>query len=288
MKEVIAVTDNIATAGAIVWWRLCGDTDVDRLSEAWDAAGLDMNLIPDTPAPPTALRRAISELKKSRRLIRPLEGHKGHALVAETAIGDDLDHDVLVTAKVDAVGRVSIEGDDAEKFREVIETGYWRHLTTLTTNDVSYWLAKKLMGLVDGVSLRDTGGMYFIPRTGLDTWRAFTDAISASSGHVAFTIPALDSKDAVEAILDALTNEASKTIEAIEGEVTADEITERKLDNRLAKCSEIEDKLSRYEKLLGRAMPAMAERLERLRANLAVAALSSATAGDMFDGLGDM
>ncbi len=270
-SQYIAVTEHIAAAGKIVWWRLSGTLDVRKLKPAWIAASLDEKLLPDPPAPTTALRRAAQDQAKGRRLVRPLEGRKGYALVDEQAKGDALNYDVECRVKLDIVGRLVVE-PSYHSLAGTLREAYDRHLAECEPADVGSWLVY-LVSKVDGVPLRDTGGVYFVPHDRVAEWDKMTAAIRKSSAHVVLGVPALNGADAVDSILDALEVEAAEEARKMEVKLSEGKIGEKARENRITRCEAVEAKVARYEALLGRKLTALSARLEDLRADLCVATL---------------
>lgn len=277
VQGIVAVTESMETAGAIVWWRLSGSTDGYALRKAWDEAGLPEELVPELPSAEKALRRAVMEQRERRRLVRPLEGTKGWAIVDESATGEDLDYSIAIRVTVNKIGHADVEPAGATGADE-IKVAYNRHLEQLAQTDISTWLVG-LAARVRAVALRDTGGVYFIPREQLALWRLMAGALSAASDHRVFEVPALKSDEAVEAVLDAVAREAEAAAQVMEEELEKESLGERALRTRTERCGAIEEKLQTYEKLLGTSLDALHDRLESLRANLAVAALA-VMAGD--------
>ena len=155
-----------------------------------------------------------------------------------------------------------------------LRAAYERHLGCMSANDVSTWMCE-LLKVVNGVSLRDTGGIYFIPRSSLATWRAMMGAVRACSAHAVFEVPALRSDEAVEAILDAITREAETAAADMEEEIIMTDLGARALRTRANRCEAIQRKLEDYEQLLGRGMDTLKERLGGLQAQMAAAALAA-------------
>ncbi|KKN38749.1 hypothetical protein LCGC14_0750120, partial [marine sediment metagenome] len=277
VQGIVAVTESMETAGCIVWWRLSGSTDGYALRQAWEDAGLPEDLVPELPSAEKALRRAVIEQRERRRLVRPLEGTKGWAVVDEAASGDDLDYSVRLKVTLNKIGHVSIEPEGAVGSDE-IKAAYQRHLAQLAQTDISTWLVR-LAARVRAVALRDTGGVYFIPREQVAQWRRMAGALGAASASRVFEVPALKSDEAIEAVLDAVAREAETAAEVMEEELAKENLGERALRTRTERCGAIEEKLSTYEKLLGTSLDALHDRLEVLQAGLATAALA-AMAGD--------
>lgn len=264
---IVAVTEQVNTAGAITYWRLSGDVATVTLAEAWEDAGLDPKLLPGLPGAETALRRAMHQYSGPHRLVRPLRG-EGFALVAEETPEDDLKYAVDFKAKV-AGETVTVEPSE-HPYADSLQQSFDHNRATLTTEDISVWLTK-MVKRVGAVQLRDTGGMYFVPRQSIDTWRAVHRALKAASAHTVYEIPALRSEEAVEAILDAVQAEAEKEARALEAELEKGLLTARGLKGRASKTEQMLSKIQGYEGLLGQSMDALKKRIEDLKASITVA-----------------
>jgi hypothetical protein len=138
--------------------------------------------------------------------------------------------------------------------------------------NLSSWLVRMVYS-THAVGLRDTGGIYFVPRDGVDEWKKLVGAIRAASAHQFFEVPALRSSEAVDAILDALITEAGESILKMEEQLTSDKLGEKALHGRVEKCDAMKSKIESYEALLGTNLDKLRERLDGLKANLAAAAL---------------
>jgi hypothetical protein len=271
-SKLIAVSSTQeGLAGVIVWWRLSGDASLEELTAEWEAAGLPAEELPSATGPAAALTRALGEHRGKRSLVRPLDADDGKALVEERANGEDLTYDVALRAKVDGLGRLVIDPPD-HAYAKRLRAAYELHLARVA--DVGGWLVRRVRAL-DGVALRDTGGIYYLPPSSVPTWEKIATCLHLSSGHRVNGVPAMRTDDAVASILDALTVEATAAAEEMEAELR-EGLTPKKADHRVVRCAEVEAKVARYEALLGSKTDALVERLENLRASLAAVALASA------------
>jgi hypothetical protein len=257
------------TAGAIVYWRLSGGLDLDRLRAAWEAEQLDTRLLPEEPSPTVALRRAVSTLKKPDTRIEATRA--GLVVLRRREVADgELEFDKRLTASVDIVGRIRVGFAADPVDAETVTTAYDVACRTLVQADVSPWLAT-LMRDLKAVPLRDTGGVYFVPRFAGERFEAMLRALRAATGHVIAAIPAMDSGEAVAAVLDALQAEAETELATIRKELEEEQLGERALATRIRTTSSVEAKLSAYEGLLGSNLDALRERITNMRAELTVA-----------------
>jgi len=285
VKGVIAVDAHVPTAGAIVWWRLSGTVDYAALEAAWQAAGLDEKDLPSACTAATALRRAAHDLKEKRRLVRPLGRGNGFAIVREkvTNAQAELDYEVLCKVTLDGVERLKVEavnGTDevVERIEKEIRASYDQHLSALESEDFSSWLVR-LMPKLDAVGLRDSGGVYFVPHSSVERLGDVAKVLREVSGHIVNRVPAMRSDDAVDAILDAIAQEAEQEAARMEADIEAAKLGSRGFENRIANCDAVESKVTRYEALLGRQLDALRERLVALRANLTVAMVKADSEG---------
>lgn len=275
-SELISVDENdtaAKSAGSLVYWRLEGELDPAELRVVWTQAGLDPALMPSTPSPSTALARALAGERTRRRLLRPLDERGSYALVNESAHGDELEHKITVKAKLDVAGRVVFEPLD-HPLGPSIKAAYERALDVCSASDIAAWLVG-LSEKVGGVAMRDRGGVYYIPPDKAEKWNAMMTALRAVSEHRIFRIPVMRASDAVEAILDAIEQEAAAEAAAMEGDLQNEACGKRALASRVGRCELIQTKVSRYELLLGRRLPTLQNRLERLSANIAAAILTA-------------
>lgn len=269
---LVAVDEHVPRAGAIVWWRLSGDVYDEELRAEWNARGLEEKLLPSSPGKPTALARAMGEQATARGsdrvLARPMADRGAKALVVEHASDGDLAYHVALRATVNGADDPTFDPPDHAAIPEIMRA-YHRNLGALTADDVGTWL----VAYCDGVRLRDTGGVYFVPEGRREEWGRMVTAIHAASAHRVNGVPALRAEDAVASILDALSEESQKIAADLNAEIGEGGMTKRKARKRIERCEDAEAKLARYEVLLGVKADGLRGKLEELRAALAVVML---------------
>lgn len=269
------------TCGAIVYWRLCGTLDVDRLDDVWSARGLDEELLPSMPEPRKALARAMKTIaevtSEGKSFVRPLRGvEDGFVIVHEAYVDGRPLHTNGEEAQLTKIGGVEITKAD-EDTASMIMRAYTHHRNHITQQDMSGWLCR-LVRMSHAVGLRDTGGIYFVPRTALTQWRLYVGAIRECSSNDMFEIPALKSDEAVRSVIDALKVEAEQEADEIEKAIndSIDASSTGKLHGKVAKhrtesAQKMSAKLRVYEELLGAALPELHGRLDALTARLGAA-----------------
>lgn len=272
MTNIVAIQDgNIETAGAITYWRLSGDVSIQTLAQVWEDAGLDPKGLPGLPGAETALKRSLKDLAGPHQLVRPLKG-SGYALVNEVTAEEGNVYDTGLRARLSGES-VVVSPTDHVHTTDVL-TGFERYAKVLIANDISSWLTR-VVRRVGAVPLRDTGGMYFVPRHRLDDWRAVARALRAASSHVIFEIPALRSDEAVEAILDAVQVDAEREAKGLEEDLQNPSLTARGLKGKARTTERMLAKVESYEGLLGRTMDGLRKRIEDLKASITVAIMAA-------------
>lgn len=291
MTNLVAIQGDeaIETAGAITYWSLEGETTLRALRDALVLEGIEGRLLPTGPTMQEALARgAKASCRDNRQLIRPLK--RGAWAFVQEHVNDDnlhLVHTQILTGctrqvdNADGTKRevydvkvsAGVERTEAvDQLVDQIVSEAERQRGILTANDVSWWLvyvAKQL----HAVSLRDRGGVYFVPRDVLPAWRAVARVLAEETGHKVFEIPAVKTDEAVEAILTAV----RQTIAARFAE--AEEYLSGKLSNKGLNAlertlDEARDYVEHYVGLLGQALPDLTDKLENIKGALVAARIA--------------
>lgn len=281
-SRFFAVPEGTKCAGLQTFWTLTGTIDYDRLAAAWLAAGLDEALLPTPPTPRRALKRALKHEASKRRLVRPLAESAGYAIVNEDATDDTTSYEVRATAKLNPVGRPVIESSvfPADGLQAEVEHHYDEALAALSTADVSGWLCNLAEGL-RAVSLRPTGGIYFVPAAHVEEWLRYREVVVGVSGSTIERVPMMAVESVFDAIMHAVQEDLGRVAETLERKLTeaqAGEIGPRAVATQVREAHEAEAKLAQYEELMGRNLVGLRERLDGLRAALVIAALADDSA----------
>jgi len=281
----LIVADTAETGGTISYWRIASDTSLATLTAAWQRHGLDVAALPTPVKDEVALGRAVADQAGKRRLVRPLARRGAWAIVDETAVeGQPPTYSTRVMVRFEQ-GRpvttaVDANGAEYEKMRTELLVAFGSHQARLAHSDISSWLLD-IGAKLGSVSLRDSGGVYFIPRKNVELWNKVASALE-EAGSVIFRIPAMRTEEAVAAITDAISAEAVALTEKMEAELLAegdDVLGKRALKTRMESATALLDKLSTYEELIGKQLD-IRKRVELLSANVTALALTADTAAE--------
>lgn len=278
------ITPELEQAGLISYWRVAdGGIPLTRLTDVWTAQRLDPKLLPSPPDDLTALGRAVGDLAEKRTLVRPLARRGAWMVVEETVLEDQsLNYRQLVKVTMGEAGPVVLAEEatigECTILSERVARKFATHQGLLSSNDVTSWLVGLVRQQAKAVSLRDTGGVYFIPRNQTNFWRRVKTAVEATFGYNVFVIPAMGNAEAVAAITDAMTKEANDIVSKLQEELskTGDEaLGKRALASRSESVSALLTKLGEYEALLGRQLDVRG-RITEVQATLTMLALTPA------------
>lgn len=273
--NVVAIAGKIPEhAGAVIWWRLSGDVDIGELTKNWT---LPKKLLPKVASPKVALTRAVGDLKEKDRFIRRFKGEEGGYVIVNEKKDDVkiMNFEVQCHVYLDDSYRIVID-PMKHHLRKTIQQSFERHQTLLEARDIGHWLSTKVTDALKAVSLRDTGGVYFVPHGSLPMLKKLTTVLKKCTDHVLFQIPALKSDEAVAAIVDALLREAAAEAKSVEDAIDTRTLGPRALKGKEAQCKTMIEKLASYEEFLGKSLDKMRDRLTKL----ASAAMEASMAAD--------
>ena len=268
------VERNLTVAGAGTFFSL---TSVlrDKLIVEWGAIGLG-KFVPAKTKPKEALRRAMGTVCKGAR-IEALAGN-GYIEVKTTASEDDVDFSKGLKVKiVEHGGKRGLAFSPSDDPR-IPELGrqFQIERSLVSSNRVRYQLINIIEHL-NGMTLSEHGHIYFVPETGMDTWRAVAAGLSAAvppgrSAEIYRLTTVLDD-DARKAAHDALEREIAQKLQKWEGELESDELTKRIVKNRHKEIATLRSRLQEHTKAMGVEVGRMNEAIRETEAHLVAAAL---------------
>lgn len=264
---------DVETTGSIVWWRLSDTISQGKLAEVVDKCSGIFGITPQPVPQSTAARRAVEACQEKHLFARTLEGTNKWALILENTKGREWA--MLAEVWIDKLGMHLDMADvpGSEALRVKLCNLYDRQLKTYQTSDMSTWLSSILMPETSAVPLRDTGGIYFVPRQSLIEYKEICEAIASISNHKFFEIPVLKCEEAVEAILDAINREALNVIDTIDSEVNLGGLGNKALKTRITICETLLYRVRGYEGLLGKKIGDITSKIEALQAGIVMLTL---------------
>lgn len=292
-SKIIITNENIETAGAVTYWRLSGETDLSRLSALWVAAGLDEKSLPSAPSEKLALSRALRDNESTKHKLVKAAGGWWAMLATNSNNQGDVATTQLLKARY-FEGRAEIVATDnvtdlvrydVNNMIHAIRRAFTAHAETLAASDVSIWLIN-LAETQKATSLRESGGVYFLPRNAVDYWAKVAEVLKGC-GHQVFAIPALRTEEAIAAILDGITHEAESACAALHAEMSQPLESlpgTRAMNTKIASCETLAAKVSEYEALLDLDLGALQAKIARVASIVRAKREQVANAGSMLAG----
>lgn len=284
-NDYVLVNEEVNGAGLETFWALRSDLNLERLKEAWKKANLSDELIIEEPSLEVAFTRAMKTLEGDDLYLESVSTGET-ALMLKNEV-DGLPQPVCIGKwRLGKTGNVeltySLDPSCADIHRGVVAE-FETAQKTITATDVSKWLKELVEGPLRGLTLREKGGVYYVPPMYVATWRSIKAAVSEASATKVYIIPMLKCADAVETIVDAALAESESVIDKLtkELEAHADGSATKgpdALKTREQQAAELKARMAQYEAFLGVKLPQVQERLESLKAGLFQAGAAAAAA----------
>lgn len=260
------------SAGVITYWRLKGPVNHSTFVRDWVSALGAKEDAPEAISVDAAVNRAVKSMRKSGRLISK---SADTWVIAVDGVTRDEEIVHSITCRVDSNGGswINVRPYDhpwAPELRAI----YARFLDELQTTDFSSWLVGRAEKC-DAVSLRDTGGFYFIPPADVWSWRHLVNFVNNHTQHRIYEIPAVSSEQAVSAVVDAISEETRMFAQNLEEELSKGNLGERALESWKFRAEQTLAKVGRYEVLLGAKLDELRSRVEAVNAELVAGILSA-------------
>lgn len=287
--------------GLMAYWKLSPKTSLAQLADGLERLGYK-DLIPEVPSVLSRLRRALAELfvppdKDHRYVVRPIKNeHPGFAVVSEAPkehahAGDDWGK-VVATATLlnEDTGEFDLDPLDYEKRRGIQE--YMDDAAHYLSNDSVVSILTTIIEKLEGTTMRDGGGLYWLFDSEYDEWKRvgnLVEAASAEPGKNRVYAPRLVAdEEMVKAVGDSLTLEVEQAVAKIEAEVQGGDLKEQACLRRMVQAGNLGEKVKRYEAAFGEPLERLREACQRAVAAAAMATLqvSAAQSGPVLTGAG--
>lgn len=279
---------NVA-AGAMTYWTLGQQTDPVRLANGLTALGLPKY----NPAPRSwlmSLKAALAQMfDRPEELVRPLK-HKernGYIVVVEEKGDYNNSYSRKVGASADPnTGEAFVNVGDCDQAELQRLTNHFRRV--LPAASVSAMLTDMIRQELDGITLKDNGGLYFIPEEHVGKWmdlcHVVENAAVQPTTNDMSVVPLEMNEMTMRDIKRQITAEMERDAGALEEELRTNNLGTDALVNRVHRAADLQHRIERYEQILGETLAVCREKLA-----IAVSAFAVATAekedGEVFDGI---
>lgn len=211
--------------GDLVWWQL-SNAEVPRveLERLWSDAGLDRGLLPESPTAERALKAAAKESQVGHvdylvRLGKEDPTEVIFAVVHESREADgSLSYTQEARVRLDRVHEQLITDAPSHQLVAAICSGFERLRLTHTADDVRRAVTKTLRSFC-AVPLRESGGIYWVPRTYSAALRQLQKAVESIGSSTVYLLPVHDSADAARTLGDVAQASVEDELEQLKFEI---------------------------------------------------------------------
>ena len=211
--------------GDVVWW-LLSEVSVSHatLEAEWLGHGLSPKLLPEPQTPQKALRQAVRTVQIGKRNVDIINSvDTNDHLVFTVSRAQPVDNEGNVTyaqeARMTLDKRTGILGSDHNtELTERIRTEYDVLLSSHTARDIMMMITKALQQW-SAVTLRDTGGIYYVPRTQSENLRRLRDVVKQFGKSQMFLLPVHSTDEAKQSLGTAAAGSIEAELTALQEEI---------------------------------------------------------------------
>jgi hypothetical protein len=264
--------------GGIVTWR-CGASSLEGLRVNLASCG-HLDLAPEPRTPKSALKAALAGMAGKDSLVRPLEKECGFTIVREQrgAHVNHYDSKVGVSYNEEA-DLLTVEPHDRQLWQQV-DTAFQaarKIISPVATGGVLVKAIEKL----NGIGLREQGGVYWIPEAKVATLEAIAEAVESSAEEkgksAVYLLRTLADASAMRAVRDGIETEVRQEIERLTADIDSGTLGRRALVEREKRAQGLGGRLAEYETILGEALVAVRGQLDACQLRASEAALLAAS-----------
>jgi hypothetical protein len=275
---------SIQVNGAIVFWN-AGPTQRELLEHRLTELGLE-RFAPRLRTDSAALKAAmqdycVSQLQNGKGSPdRRIEGHKSqkdHGFEAvEIQRGEDENsYYSAFSARVSEDGEIRVTKGFADKY--VLQELYRKAKFVVTGPGVGKSLVD-LLAYLGGTALRPSGGIYWIPESGVNLWERVATAVEgcsdSGSKNSVYLVRTLMDQGTVKAVRDAIIAEIEATATAIAEELR-EGLGDEAIEHRKELAGELHTRITMYESILGEGLARLHTVVGTVEQSMTLAALQT-------------
>lgn len=213
--------------GDMLWWSLA-DARTDRLTleSLWARANLPMELLPESPMAEKAIKTAVREAQVGHhdRLVRL--GKEDNSEILYAVVREDRQNDgslnYYTEARMTLHRRREVFSSDwpSHDIVSAVESRFRLYRTTHTADDVRRTVVRTLHSFA-AVTLRDVGGVYWVPAPYADHVRRLQAAIEQIGTSRVYLLPINRSPEAERTLGEVAWGSLEEELAALQAEIEA-------------------------------------------------------------------
>ena len=271
--------------GILTHWSLTDESNRQILKDGFENLGL-AELIPSPKNDTQALLRALHKTFKGQDIvIKTVRGTSGYKVCGRQDTAGKTRYTESLKVTFDSSGDLqyeenevftSLRFDDASKFILEAEFHYQKKLVSGAALGTILSAAARHLG---GISMRPRGGFYWIPKTSKAKWKEISEVISLSyHRNTVSVIQTTTDTDTLDAICVALVAQVESKLGQLETDLEEGELGKRALKTRERAASDLDSLVQDYEKILGKTLTSLRDRVEEVESTASLAILEAMAA----------
>ena len=268
------MSDNgtIKSGGSVVFWMASASSRA-KLSEGLDKLGRG-KLLPESKSSYKALFDAANDVYNTNDfIIRSLKGNVGVTIIKEAKGEQENDWKKIDSLFVDQDGNLLPCCREDE-----VSAAYQRQRGVLDASAITDLMVGAVYA-ASGVSLRPSGGFYWVRDDKLAEVRAIAEAAKTASlnGQTSvFFLNICHDEDMCEAVVAALTNEIVSDVAKMTEEIDSGDLGKRALETRRSRAIALTAKVTELAGVLGANLSTLTTALEQIKTKAAEAIIVEA------------
>ena len=264
--------------GTTVFWSLVDGTSISELREGFETLGRG-DLLPETQNDSQALRRALSKNFPSKsKIVRPLSGVTGFAIVDEQETINSAGVRKLVhqeELRIALSGTTMISNPPDHVRLDAIKADYLYEKQRVTATKLGGILIKACNQL-SGIPLRPRGGMYWIPNSKTAEWEQIVSVVeTANPKNTVYKMKTTTDGETVDAVCDSLITEVEKQLDTLSESLLSEDLGKRALNTKRNTATDLKDLVTEYEGILGKTLTKLQDRADEVHSAASMALIQS-------------
>ena len=281
----------VRIGGATVFYDL-GVSNYESLLSALTPYGLE-RYMPDRKTPAACLKVALNEVMKGQApkgkkvVIRPQEDRENSfavgwipSKVREDDNEESFEHQFFGHL-VGGTESSDIRCSPYQEFVDALRNPFDCALHSVSKASLSSAIVDIIENVLHGISLRDSGGFYWIPESQISAWKCLASAIETTvtkgGTHTFHCISAVADDAMVAAVCDAVESETISRLSTLEKSVakSSDSFSVQNCQAKWELCEKCRQRVASFETLLSRPMSALHDAITQTERMCALTALQT-------------
>ena len=269
----MATNDITNIAGALVFWNFGPGTELYKLRNALEDNGF-YHYSPERMTDAAALKASLAkEFPGDKIFTVDVDGLAVFEIVKIVKKDRERNtYEHILTASVNSRQEIDYDLPDHDRDQRIKEQ--FRGYTTLVPTSQLTAVMVEIVASLGGLSMRPAGGVYWIPETNWQRWKALADSIETTGpkNRLDACRVILD-QHCIKSVQEALTNEIDREAKLIQETINDQDKGKRATNSARKRAEALRDKVSEYERAFSIPLAELTKRLDEATTIEATASL---------------